>query len=83
MHNIIKGARIFKASASCGIDLIRSHPDGLVVITADDNGLLKLWDIRSQELIVAIDECKGMKFKGLDFSAKGIHFAGSVVNGDG
>ena len=83
MHNVTKGQIVFKTPAYQGIDLIRSHPDGLVVLTADESGVLKLWDIRSQDLIVAIDEYKGMKFKGLDFSAKGINFAGSVNDSNG
>lgn len=55
---------------------IEFHPDGLMLATGLKGGIIKIWDIRTQEVV---KELSGYSGKGdvisLAFSNKGINFA--------
>jgi len=57
------------------------HPDGLIFATGSGSGELKLWDIREQKVVSAIQEHVGI-LKCLNFSENGYMLASGGADGE-
>lgn len=75
--NLETGTKLFQAEMKEGLDLtsIRIHPDGLMVATGSSNGVVNLWDLRTQ-ITAASLESMGAPVTSLEFSEKAIHLVG-------
>jgi len=76
-YNMETGVKLFQTSEEgLGLTSIRVHPDGLIVATGLSSGVVKLWDLRTQACVGALEGIK-TPVTSLEFSEKAIHLAGS------
>ena len=57
------------------------HPDGLILGTCSADSMVKLWDVKSQQNIVALPAHGGAKIHSLNFSENGYYLATSASDG--
>ena len=75
-HNMIKGVSLLTNSSVSGksIEKIRFHPDGLIFGTSEADGVVRIWDISSQQNVAAF-ECHKSEVSGISFSENGYYLA--------
>jgi len=48
-HNIIQGVNLTQIKNDSDINSAEFHPDGIILATGQKDGIVKLWDIRTQK----------------------------------
>ena len=81
MFNMETGSKLAQIELDDNEDLswVTVHPDGLMMATGSSNGIIRLWDIRTQSSVAKLEEHKS-PIKNLKFSEKAIHLASSAQN---
>ena len=81
MFNMETGSKLVQVDLENNEELscVTVHPDGLMMATGSNNGVIRLWDIRSQTVAATLEEHKG-PVKNLRFSEKAIHLISSAEN---
>lgn len=61
------------------LSCVAVHPDGLMMATGSNNGVIRLWDIRTQSVVAKLEEHKD-PIRNLKFSEKAIHLVSTSQN---
>lgn len=61
------------------LSCVTIHPDGLMMATGSNNGIIRLWDIRTQSVVAKLEEHKD-PIRSLKFSEKAIHLVSTSQN---
>ena len=56
------------------VSAIEFHPDGLLLGTGSNSGVVTIWDIREQKSFKDISSFKGQEVSSISFSNKGVLF---------
>ena len=76
LHNMVKGVSLLTQPSVSGksIEKIRFHPDGLIFGSGESDGVVRIWDISSQQNVAAF-ECHKNEVTGISFSENGYYLA--------
>lgn len=75
MYNMETGAKLCQIELDDGdLTCLTVHPDGLMMSTGSSNGVINLWDIRTQKPVATLEGHKA-PVTSLQFSEKAIHLA--------
>jgi pre-mRNA-processing factor 19 len=79
LYNFETGTKLCQVELKEGMKLtsLRVHPDGLMVATGSDTGVITLWDLRSQKAATNLEGHTSAVTK-LEFSEKAIHLASAT-----
>lgn len=79
LYNFETGTKLCQVELNEGSILtsLKVHPDGLMVATGSDSGVITLWDLRSQKAATNLEGHTSAVTK-LEFSEKAIHLASAT-----
>jgi len=75
-HNMVKGVCLLNKPTVSGksIEKVRFHPDGIIFGTCEGDGVVRVWDVLSQENVASF-ECHKNEVSDITFSENGYYLA--------
>jgi len=81
-HNLFQGVRLATFQEEQEITSLQFHPDGLMLVAGLRDGLLKIYDVRTNQEIFKIADFKGEGVASIGFSNRGLNFAAAWAGSD-